>query len=175
MLSRGERRSIIVLTGFLAILLVCWLAVEIFDSWPGKTAVLCALAVAGAIITRSALNTRNRSAFTVECPRCRREALRELARNPHYYECVECRARLHLPAGSVLWLDASGPEAEEYFRPSSDAGQWTGYAVPQPDKSTVGSLLRNKWDRSGTPPPKPVDSSPPTTSHDPMRDPWIDE
>jgi hypothetical protein len=46
------------------------------------------------------------------------------------------------------WLDASGPDDEARYRKPTDAGKWTGFAVPeQLEGTTSGHLLQNK--RSG--------------------------
>jgi hypothetical protein len=109
-----------------------------------------------------------------QCPSCGNRTLKRLARVPGYFECVGCRARLTWNPLTSAWKDASGPEADRFFRRRSRAGRWLGYRPPAPGKSTVGSLLRSKWIRNRSGPIKPVAMSPPDSESDSLHDPWLD-
>jgi hypothetical protein len=81
------------------------------------------------------------------CPACSRWALRQLARHPHYYFCIACRARFKR-IGFGPWRDASGPDDAAWYAKRTDAGIWKGFAVPEKcDGSTSGLLLRSKRSR----------------------------
>ncbi len=78
------------------------------------------------------------------CPSCSRFALRRLARHRQFFRCSACRGRFKR-FGIGPWLDASGPEDAERYRPRQGAGNWKGYSAPgELGASTSGRLLRNK-------------------------------
>jgi hypothetical protein len=78
------------------------------------------------------------------CPSCKRQTLRRLARQGHYYRCSACRSRFK-KFRSGPWLDASGPEDADKFRRVGGAGNWEGFESPRDlEGSTTGHLLKDK-------------------------------
>jgi hypothetical protein len=108
------------------------------------------------------------------CPNCGKMTLKQLARARRYHECVNCFVRLNWSRKDVCWHDASGPEAESFFRPRSDGGQWLTYEPPRLGKSNLSVLLRNKWLRNRSGPIKPVAQSRRVPSSHSLHDPWLD-
>jgi hypothetical protein len=105
--------------------------------------------------------------FGIQCPGCRRWALRRLVASRRHFRCTACGIKLKR-SWSGPWLDASGPEDAAIFSSKSRAHRWLGYAVPQDGTdTTTGKLLGSQRRRGSgrgqeqTPAPGAEVSSPP--------------
>ena len=98
----------------------------------------------GLFMVLALLNALVEAMLGKRCPLCSRFALLRLARHRRYYRCSACRGRFKR-SGFGPWLDASGPEDADRYRPRKEAGQWKGFSAPgELGTSTSGRLLRSK-------------------------------
>jgi hypothetical protein len=114
---------------------------------PAEIAVSSCLLVAVALFLAGSVLVE--VVFGIQCPGCRRWALRRLVASRRHFRCTACGIKLKR-SWSGPWLDASGPDDAAIFSGKSRAHRWLGYAVPQEGTDTTTGKLLGSQRRRGS-------------------------